>query len=292
MPRVMVPAAVSRRTSTLALLTCIAAIWAGPVIAQTVADAPRPALSRAEIEEFLVNAPITAKKGALKGVTDAYRVTLSDGRTTHDAQVQHVDIYKTRFDVGPKFTEFNFRDTYRYNVAAYRLAQLLGLQNVPVSVVRVVDGKPAAVTWWIDDVAMDEAGRMKLAPGSRAGPSPQRTLAHMNIVAIFDELIQNRDRNSGNLLWSKDWTLWMIDHTRGFRTDRRLLKPESLERCERDLFSALRGLSLSALSKAVGDTLLQNELTAVLGRRDLIVQLFEEKITRRGDAAVLFRMPN
>jgi hypothetical protein len=291
MRRVMVPAAGSRRTSILALLTCLVAIWAGPVLAQSVADAQRPALSPAEVEEFLLKARITAKKGGLKGVTDAYRVTLSDGRTTHDAQVQQVDIFKTRFEAGPQFTEFNFRDSYRYNVAAYRLARLLGLSNVPVSVVRTVDGKPAAVTWWLDDVAMDEGGRMKLAPALRVGPSPQRTLAHMNIVAIFDELIQNRDRNSGNLLWAKDWTLWMIDHTRGFRTERKLLKPESLERCERDLFTALRGLSVSALSEAVGDTLLENEIAAVIGRRDLLVQLFEERIARRGDAAVLFTMP-
>jgi hypothetical protein len=243
------------------------------------------------MEAFLLNGRITKRKGDLNGVTDAYRVTLTDGRTTHDAQVQNVDVFKTRFDAGPQHSEFNFRDTYRYNVAAYRLARLLGLPNVPVSVERVVDGKPAAVTWWLDDVAMDEAGRMKLAPHLRAGSNPQRFAAQMHIVTVFDELIQNRDRNSGNLLWTRDWTMWMIDHTRGFRTDKRLLKPESLGRCDRELFTALRGLSRTGLREAIGDTLVDLEIDAVLGRRDLIVQRFEEKIAQRGEAAVLYTMP-
>ena len=36
---------------------------------------------------------------------------------------------------------------------------------------------------------------------------------------VFDELIQNRDRNPGNSLWTTDWKLWLIDHTRAFRPD-------------------------------------------------------------------------
>ena len=36
-------------------------------------------------------------------------------------------------------------------------------------------------------------------------------------MRIWDELIQNRDRNQGNILWTHDWTLWLIDHTRAFR---------------------------------------------------------------------------
>ena len=44
---------------------------------------------------------------------------------------------------------------------------------------------------------------------------------HLDLIErslrIFDELIQNRDRNTGNLLWTTDWKMWMIDHTRAFR---------------------------------------------------------------------------
>jgi hypothetical protein len=87
---------------------------------------------------------------------------MSDGQLTHDAQVQDVDISMPIFQVDPKHTEVNFKDSYRYNIAAYRLSLLLDLDNVPMSVLREVDHKPSAVTWWLDDVAMEEGDRKKL----------------------------------------------------------------------------------------------------------------------------------
>ena len=58
-------------------------------------------------------------------------------------------------------TEFNFRDTWRYNVAAYRLDRLLELDMIPPSIERNYQSKPGAFTWWVDDVIMDEAERLK-----------------------------------------------------------------------------------------------------------------------------------
>jgi len=185
----------------VALLTLLAMAWGVvPCTAQAAAIITQPVLTPQEMEDFLLNAPIVAtKKRPPSGVTDARRVTLSDGRTTHDAQIQDVDIQKAIFNGGPKHSEVNFKDTYRYNIAAYRLSRLLGLEEVPMSVLRMVDGKPAAVTWWIDDVAGDEVARLKKKIVS---PNPLRTVNYTFILRVFDELIQNRDRNPGNLLWT------------------------------------------------------------------------------------------
>ena len=279
-----------RRLAAVAMLL-LAAVAVRPSAAQDAQADRRPEYSRDEMEDLLSKGRITARKNSAKGVTDAFRVTLSDGQRTHDAQVQNVDIFRAVFEVTPKYTEFNFRDTYRYNIAAYRLAQLVGLHNVPMSVPRLVDAKRSAVTWWVDDVAMDEGGRLKLSPRDRLGPNPSRTAAYIHILRVFDELIQNRDRNAGNLLWTKDWTMWMIDHTRAFRTDSDLRSPQLLERCERELFAGLRGLTREELTKAVGDNLMQQEVDAVLARRDRIVKLFEDKIAQGSEAAVLYTLP-
>ena len=72
-----------------------------------------------------------------------------------------------------KASEVDFKDTYRYNIAGYRLAQMVGLQTVPMSVERRYKNKDAAVTWWIDDVMFDEGGRQKLK--DKLGPDPERT---------------------------------------------------------------------------------------------------------------------
>jgi hypothetical protein len=36
-------------------------------------------------------------------------------------------------------------------------------------------------------------------------------------MRVFDQLIYNTDRNTGNVLYDTGWRLWGIDHTRAFR---------------------------------------------------------------------------
>ena len=278
---------VTRRSIVVALLLSIVALR--PCLAQGTAAPAIPQLTTQEMEQFLLRGEIVATKKAKKGVTDALRVTLSDGRLKHDAQLQDVDIALPIFNVGPKYSEVNFKDTYRYNIAGYRLSRLLGLDNVPMSVERKVNGKPAAMTWWLDDVMMDEGARQKQ---QTVGPSPSRTASQIHILRAFDELIQNRDRNSGNLIWTADWKMWMIDHTRAFRLGKDLLKPQQLERIERTLFEKMRELTDVQVTSAMDRILTREEIVALLARRDVIVKLFDERIAQRGEAAVLFTMAN
>jgi hypothetical protein len=275
---------------SLALAVVVSIVVMRPCLAQgTDAPVAPPTLTPHEMERFLLQADIVATRSSKKGVTNARRVTLFDGRVRHDAQIQDVDIALPMFDVGPKHSEVNFKDTYRYNIAGYRLAQLLGLDSVPMSVERKVDGKRVAMTWWIDDVMLDEGGRTKK---KTVGPNPSRTASQIHIMRVFDELIQNRDRNAGNLLWTSDWKMWMIDHTRAFRLGKDLLKPQLLERVERSLLEKMRELTASGLADAMGAILTVDEIKALLARRDAIVTLFDARVAQRGEAAVLFALAN
>jgi hypothetical protein len=265
------------------ILAVVIIAHTGSAAAQQTTPAAKLALAPEEMEAFLLKAPVTHSRDAGKGVTGSTRVTLSDGRITHDAQVQAIDQYKSIFQAG-KASEVNFRDTYRYNIAGYRLARLIGLTTVPMSVERDIDGKKAAVTWWIDDVMMDEDGRIKK---KTIGPDAQRFGKQIQVMKIWDELIQNKDRNRGNLIWTSDWTLWLIDHTRAFRLEKKLQKPNDLTRCERGLLDGLRRLTPESLAKAVGDSLTAGEQEAVIARRDLLVQHFEARLAKLGDG-ILF----
>jgi hypothetical protein len=242
----------------------------------------RARLTPGEMEAFLLHAKIVEIREAGGGVTGSQRATLTDGVFTHDVHIQSVDISKTIFKAD-RYTEFNFKDTYRFNIAGYRLARLLGLTVVPMSVERSVNGNAAAVTWWVDDVQMDEGERVKR---KTMGPKPIRTSNQIQLMHIWDELIQNRDRNQGNILWTKDWTMWLIDHTRAFRLGDELQKPDELRRIDRGLFARLKGLTEDSVAKAVADSLQESEQEAVLQRRDRIVKVFEERAAKVGDAAV------
>jgi len=241
-------------------------------------------LTPSEMEAFLLKAQILDVRDAGGGVTGSRRARLTNGTLTHDVHIQTVDIAKPVFEAGAH-TELNFKDTYRFNIAGYRLARLLGIETVPMSVERNVNGKVAAVTWWVDDVQMDEKERLKR---KTMGPNPLRTSNQIQVMRIWDELIQNRDRNQGNILWTNDWTMWLIDHTRAFRLGKDLLKPGDLTRIDRGLLTRLKGLTGEAVAKAVGDSLLKGEQEAVLHRRDLIVKILEERAAKLGEGAVLF----
>jgi hypothetical protein len=112
----------------------------------------------------------------------------------------------------------------------------------------------------------------------------------VHIMRVFDELIQNRDRNMGNLLWTTDWKMWLIDHTRAFRLGDDLLKPALLERIERSLFEKIRGLTKDTLAKAMGRSMSELEIDALLKRRDRIVKLVEDRIAERGEGRVLYTL--
>jgi hypothetical protein len=276
------------RAAFVGVLAFVVMAGTAPWVAgQQTATVARPALTDEQMEQFLLNAKIIATKGVSKGITDTRRATLSDGQITHDAQIQTVDISKTVFTPDRGQPEINFRDTYKYNIAGYRIARLLGLDNVPVSVERSVQGTHAAVTWWVDDVYMDEADRVK-----KPKPTPDwvatKTASQTHILRVFDELIANNDRNLGNLLWTGPGKMWMIDHTRAFRLRTSLKAPQLLERCESRLLENMRKLTADSIQAAVGGTLTKYEIESVLGRRDQIVKLFEDKIAERGLARVLY----
>jgi hypothetical protein len=230
------------------------------------------------VEEFLLKGRLTRTKAAGKGITGSMRGTMTDGTITHDVHIQVIDEYKREFR-GDQGTEFNFRDTWMYNVAAYKIARLIGIEFVPVSVERRWKTTPAAYTWWVDDFMMDEAARLK---EKKPPPNLDKWNRQMQMVRLFDQLIANVDRNLGNLLITNSWDIWMIDHTRAFRTNTKLKTPGNIARCERQVFARIKQLDKASVKAAVGSHLQNFEIEALLKRRDEIVDMIE----RRGDAAL------
>ena len=230
------------------------------------------ALAPAEQEHFLKTAKVVRIRAAGKGVTGTMRATLSDGVLTHDASIQNIDVAMTEFRSN-RGTELNFKDSWRYNVAAYRLNQLVQLGNVPVSVERYHNGKPGAFTWWVDEVLMDEGARLKTKTEAPDALAWNQQMWH---VRLFDQLILNVDRNLGNLVIDKNWGVWMIDHSRAFRLSRNVKTPKNLTRVERGALDRLKALDMTAIDAAIGDYLTSFEKRAILQRRDEIVALFEK----------------
>jgi hypothetical protein len=264
-----------RPVPSAALTLLLLLFVAGPGLSarQEPAQAPAaPKLTLEEQEAFLLKAKVIRTRGVNKGVTGTLRATLSDGTLTHDASIQTIDEYMTEFKSN-RGVELNFRDTWRYNVAAYRLDRLLELNMIPPSVERGHQGKPASYTWWVDEVLMDESERIKT---KRAAPDINAWNEQMWHVRFFDQLIYNVDRNLGNLVIDKNWTIWMIDHSRAFRLHREIKSPGNLAKLDRGVFGRLKALNEATLRATMKDYLTVSEIRSLLNRRDDIVARLEK----------------
>jgi len=233
------------------------------------ASIPAPKWTPAQQERFLHTARILNETSAGKGINDTKKAMLTDGRRRHFAHIQFIDVYKPLFKGKDGSEEKEFKDTWKFNVAAYRLAKLLHLQDmVPPSVERTVDGKPASVTWWLDGILMDEKER--LAKGIRPPDVPEWN-RQMDIIRTFDQLIYNMDRSQENLLIGKDWKAYMIDHTRAFRKWPQLRNPAAITTCGPELLSALKALTREAVARELSPWINDEEIDGLMARRDLIV---------------------
>ncbi len=191
-------------------------------------------LTKAQMREFLAKAKIVSAKEAGKGITHPYRLTLTEGSLTHDALFQSVDERKSKKTFADGKMELNFVDSYHYNIAAYDLAELLGLDNMmPMSIERRWQGKLGSLTWWIDNVAMDEGERLKQGVSSPDSESWNQQFYRMR---VFSQLVYDSDRNLTNVLITKDWHVWMIDFTRAFRDWPDLQSTKDLAKCDRSAF--------------------------------------------------------
>jgi hypothetical protein len=255
-----------------------------------VADA-RQSLSVEGQLAFLNSAKILSSRPVGKGTTGVLRLKLSDGTLTHDASFQAVDLQNSTENLrrGKKIAgELRFVDSYRYNIAAWELARLLQLvEMVPPTVERNYAGQRGALSWWVDDVLMDEEERER----TKAAPPDggiQELVRQRMIMNVFTELVRDMDRNKGNVLYTNQWRVIMLDFTRAFRLEPEIRRPENLSRCSRELLARLRTLAREDVARAVGRQLTGEEVNAMMKRRDLIVQRFDELVATRGEALVLF----
>ena len=238
---------------------------------------------------FLAEAKVIGSRPAGKGITGSLRLTLSDGVVTHDAGFQSIDDRMSvteRAQGKRRAGEANFVDSYKYNIAAYEIARLVGLDDMmPVTVERRWRNQIGSLSWWVDDVLMDETDREK---SNTSPPSVLRFARQRQQMVIFAELLRDVDRNQGNVVYTKDWRLIMIDFSRAFRLHHALRNPDTVQHCDRALYRKLEELTEADVKRVTNKYLTTQEIEAVMARRLLIVSRIGQLIRERGENSVLY----
>ena len=155
-------------------------------------------------------------------------------------------------------------------VAAYKLDRLIGLDAVPVTVRREVDGDDGSLQF-VPERSMDEPARSQSGQGGSASCPLDEQWAAMY---VFDALIYNEGRTLSRMIYSPDeWRLMLIGHENAFSTRTGL--PAYLRNIELKIGSAWRdalvSLSEETVNEVFDEVLDRRRRKALLERRDSLV---------------------
>lgn len=277
-----------RRSFTLLAVALAAAL--GPPLA-SAQFLPEEIALRPEREGFLRTAEIVRFEEIGEGVTKPYKLFLrQDG-------LELAAAWKN-----PRGMQGGYLEGWQYEIAAYRLDKLLGLNMVPPAVEREFQGKPGALVLWVKNrfslLGMIEQGVSFPAEASGA-------IEKMKwLTRAWDSLIANEDRTQQNILYTDDWRTIIFDHSRAFRCggefSKRLMfgrngikmssqgTPFLFRRLPRWFIDGVRGLTFETIREAVGSTLTDREIKAIIARRAILLEEIAQMIEEQGEEAVLY----
>lgn len=255
----------------------------GDELWRDVSGQPLPFQDHETIRNVMRSARVVSREEVGRGIAGTERLVLEHDRIRFHAAFRDVDLRKgVETRSGSWRRKRELRDAAILEVAAYELSQLLGIGRVPPVVEREVDGVSGTVQVWVEG-AVPEVEVDELRP-----PDVERWLQQKQVMRLFDSLIANTDRNQGNLLVDRSWTIWFIDHTRSFRETARLLYVDQVTGCERALWKRLQEVDEATLRQRLGPYLEAAEMSRLVTRHRTLLHHVRRLIRTRGEASVLF----
>lgn len=236
----------------------------------------------AEFEEFLRTAPLEARSESTPvGVLAPRHMFFAPGGLAKGAAVKNIAPGKRD----------GYFESYKSEIAAYKLDRILQLDMVPPTVERKVGNEMASVQLWVENTRMlKEVQEKKLRSPDGEGWNRQ-----WHRVEVFDDLVGNIDENKGNLLFDPVWNFIKIDHSRAFTDTPSLpFDPEkTVKQIDLPFFERIKALDRTTVKREIGDLLTENAaMSALFRRRDMIVKKFEEMANKQGQDKVFVAWPS
>lgn len=151
--------------------------------------------------------------------SDSLERLLANGSLSAAGEDDAPNVYRVSLDGEEVEATFvpNPRRNFSPDLVAYRLDRILGLDMVPVTVQREVDGDDGALQYRPPSTMSEFARRESGRGGSAWCPLPDQ----WDAMYVFDALIHNPARVQDRMLYSPDnWQLILVGHDASFPTSR------------------------------------------------------------------------
>ncbi len=243
---------------------------------------PLPFQTDEEVLEFLRTAELGSIEDIGLGVTDPRSVILhKDGVHMKAALRDYEEIFEELRLPGAFYARL--RDSYVFDIAAYGLARVIGLDHIPPVTFRRLGNNQVTLQAWLEGGLMEST---RIADGV-SPPSWARFRQQQHDMRVFDSVIGNVDRNTGNILMDGNWNFWLIDHSRAFMRNDDTYYLERVRTCSRWLYERLKTLTLEEIKPVMSPPLTASEVDWVLRRRDKVIAHIDALIEEIGDPAVV-----
>ncbi len=218
---------------------------------------------------------ISVDRGAVGGRTEPWLVTLRDGELTYRAIFKYIDIR------WPKPAP----DSYKYELAAYELSKLLGVQFVPPVVAREIEGRKGSLQIFLEDcISERDRLRQKLEP-----PDPAAFSDAKQDIKILENLTEDKCLDIKDMwVHMESWRICRVDFSEAFFPTAELLPNCEFNRCSRRLYQGLLALDDQTMTSSLNAYLNTEEIEALAKRKNVIIEKIKKLIETKGEEAVLF----
>jgi len=229
-----------------------------------------------DLENFLRNANISLiERGKIPGRTDAWRITLEDGKMMRQG------IFKI----------VNFRrptpipESYTYELAAYELDKLLDFNRIPPAIEKEIEGITGSLQIMLEDrIPLDTLRSRKMEP-----PDPEDFQNSLEEINVFENLVLCKRFDLGDvLIHQQTWKVCRVDFSEAFEPTPELFPNQKITRCSKMLYQKLQKLSDEEIKARLKKYLNDEEMSALLIRKALIIKTLKKLIEEKGEGAVLF----
>jgi hypothetical protein len=197
-----------------------------------------------------------------------------------------IDEYEPRKRFADGTVVFQFRDSYKHEIASWKLDRLLGLGLVPPCVERRIGRDTGSMCLWIEGTITEweRSQELEIEP-----PDAKAWNDQMATVRLFLQLVADQDyRNVSNLLVDESFRIYKVDSSRAFRPDAELRDEQALTRFSRRVLAALRALDPDEVASELKPWLSKGQINGLVSRRDRILELADARVAERGEDATLF----
>jgi len=274
-----------KRGSILLLLFGLALVRAPLLLAQFTAE---ELAQHAQWEDFLKTADIVDEHQMVgpESVTSPWKLTLRKGDITHNALWKNASGRMSGYIEG-----------WQYEICAYLLSKELGVNMVPPTIERRFHGDRGSLQYWISDcISLKEREEKKIKMPSYKVFNWNRATY---LQRFFDNIIANEARHQNQTLLTNDWRMSLIDHSRSFSSSGKFVKnliytekhpegPKLMSELPRAIVEKIKTLTFASIKSVTGDYLTDDEIKAILIRRDFILAEIDKLVKKNGEDNVLY----